>query len=79
MGRKSVWSISSAEKGKNLTIVSCVSAAGFSLPPFVICVTEALKVGAYPGTSFKCSDNEWITQVLYIEWFNFFLKDIPPT
>ena len=60
-----------------------MSAAGFSLPPFMIYprkrVTEALKVGAYPGTSFKCSDNGWITQELYIEWFNFFLKNIPPT
>ena len=83
MGRKNVWSISSAEKGKNHTILSCVSAAGFSLPPFMIYprkrISEALKEGAYLGTSFNCSDNGWITQQLYIEWFCFFLKAIPPT
>ena len=83
MGRKSVWAISSAEKGKNHTILSCVSAAGFVLPPFMIHprkrMTEALREGAYPGTSFHCSDNGWITQELYIEWFRFFLKSIPPT
>ena len=82
MGRKCVWSISSAEKGKNHTILSCVSAAGFSLPPFMVYprkrISEALKVGAYPGTCFTCSDKGWITQEVYVEWFRFFLKTIPP-
>ena len=42
-------------------------------------ITLALKEGAYPGTSFNCSDNGWITKKHYIEWFDFFLKTIPPT
>ena len=50
----------------------CVCAAGFSLPLFMMCprkrITEALKVGAYPDTSFNCSDNGWISQELHIEW-----------
>ena len=83
IGRKNVWAISSGEKGKNHTIVSCVSASGSALPPFLIYprkrITDNLKEGAYPGTSFNCSDSGWITQELYIEWFKFFLTCIPPT
>lgn len=33
VGKKNVWAISS---GENHTIVSCVSASGFALPPFLI-------------------------------------------
>ena len=83
IGRKNVWAITSGEKGKNHTIVSCVSASGLSLPPFIIYprkrITENLKADAYPGTSFNCSDSGWITQELYMEWFHFFLRLIPPT
>lgn len=41
-------------------------------------ITEAFKEGAFPGTSFNCSKSEWITKELYIEWFHFLLKSIPP-
>ena len=83
IGRKNVWSISSGEKGKNHTIVSCVSASGVALPPFLIYprkrITDNLKQGAYPGTSFNCSPNGWINQELYLKWFRFFLSCIPST
>ena len=35
MGRRNVWSITSAEKGKTHTM-SCASASGFVLPPLMI-------------------------------------------
>ena len=64
-------------------MIVCLLHAEFSLPPFMIYprkrITKALKVGAYPDTSFNYSDNGWITQELYIEWFEFFPKTIPPT
>ena len=71
------------QKRKDHTIVSYVSGAGFSLPLFMIYshkrITETLKEGAYPDTSFNCSDNGWIIEKLYIDWFDFFLKTTPPT
>ena len=36
LGRRNVWSISSAEKGKNHTLLCCISASGQALPPFMI-------------------------------------------
>ena len=56
IGRENGWSISSGERGKNHTIVSCVSILGVALPPFLIYprkrITDNLKKGAYRGTSF---------------------------
>ena len=64
IGRKNVWSITSAEKGKIHTILTCVSASGFLLPPFLIYprqrITDELKEGAFAGTVFSCSDTGWV-------------------
>jgi hypothetical protein len=83
LGRRNVWEVTSAERGKTHTVVTCVSASGFSVPPMLIYprkrLTERLKNGAFPGTLFACSDNGWINQVLYLEWFRFFVASIPPT
>lgn len=82
MGRKCVWSVTSAEKGKNHTILACVSASGFVLPPFMIYprkrIKENIKEGAFPGTSFHCSNKGWVNSELYLDWFKFFLANIPP-
>ena len=83
MGRKKVWSVTSGERGKTHTVVTCVSAAGLLIPPMMIyprvCLAEGLKAGAYPGTLFACSKSGWITQELFLEWFRFFVASIPPT
>ena len=64
VGRRNVWAITSAEKGKTHTIISCVSASGYVLPPFLIYprqrIMENLKIGAIPGTVFHCSDSGWV-------------------
>jgi hypothetical protein len=41
-------------------------------------VPESMKIGAVPGTMFMTSANGWITQEIYLEWFKFFIKSIPP-
>ena len=78
-----MYSITSAEKGKTHTVLSCVSASGQVLPPMIIYprkqkVPEGLKEGCVPNTLFANSANGWISGDLYIEWFKFFLKNIPP-
>ena len=83
LGRHNVWEVASAEKGKTPTVVTCVSASCFSVPPMLIYprkrLTERLKNGAYPGMLFACSDNGWINQVLCLEWFRLFVASFPPT
>ena len=36
LGRKSVWSVTSAEKGKTHTVMACGSASGFVILPMII-------------------------------------------
>ena len=83
VGRKNVWPVTSGEKGKTHTVITCVSASGFALPPMMIYprkrIAEKLKQGATPETYFECSDSGWINEELYIKWFKFFLAKIPPT
>ena len=83
LGRKNVWSVTSAEKRKTHTVITCMSASGFPLPPMMIYprkrMSESLKQDAVPGTLFDCSENGWINQDLYLKWFKFFLVNIPPT
>ncbi len=76
VGRKNVWAVTSAEKGKTHTVLACASASGFSLPPFIIYprkrITEGLRSGAFPGTVFNCSDSGWVNGELFLVWLNFF-------
>ena len=65
-----------------VTVLSCVSAAGVSLPPFVIfkrkTMNQELAIGEIPGTLYGVSENGWITQKLFKEWFHrHFLTFIP--
>ena len=81
IGRRNVWAITSGEKGKTHTIITCVSASGYVLPPFLIYprqrITENLKEGAIVGTVFHCSDSGWVNAGLFLVWLQFFAQSIP--
>ena len=75
-----VYSLTSGEKGKTHTVLSCVSASGQAM---LICprkkfVPEHFKKGAVPNTLFSNSGNGWINTDLYLKWFKFFVANIPP-
>ena len=83
LGRRHVYSVTSGEKGRTHTVVSCISASGFVLPPCIVYprkkkVPDNLKEEALPDTLFCNSDNGWINSDIYLEWFKFFLRSIPP-
>ena len=66
----------------HITVLLCVSAAGVSLPPFVIfkrkTMNQELAIGEVPGTLYGVSENGWITQQLFKELFHrHFLAFIP--
>ena len=78
-----VWSLTSGERGKNHTVITCISASGFVLPPCLIyprkkAVPESFRDGAVPGTLFKNTEKGWINQEVYMEWFQWFITVIPP-
>ena len=81
MGKKKVWAVTSGERGKTHTVITCVSASGQAIPPMMIYprirMSEGLKKDAVPGTLFACSKTGWVNQELYLEWFRFFISSIP--
>lgn len=75
-GEKRVGAPTSAERGKNITIVCCFSAAGDYIPPMII--YPRLRMAAHLqrdgpiGTSYQCSQNGWINDDLFVVWLNHF-------
>ena len=83
VGRHNVYAITSAEKGKSHKILSCVSASGYVLPPMMVyprkqSFPEKI-IGVIANTLFVNSKNEWINTNLFLQWFHFFLSNIPPS
>ena len=79
VGRKNVYNVATAERGKNHTILACVSGSGVSLPPLIIyprkrSVPDSMRVGAPADTMFMVSDSGWMTKEI---WFQQFVKWIP--
>ena len=84
MGRHKVYAVTSAEKGKTHTILTCVSASSHVLPPMMIFPRKQappanFREGAVAQTLFANSTNGWINNDLFLQWFKFFLASIPPT
>ena len=81
IGRRNIWAFTSGEKGKTHTIITCISASRYVLPPFLIYpkqrITENLKEGAIVGTIFQCSDSGWVNAGLFLVWLQFFAQSIP--
>jgi len=76
LGRRNVYAVTSAERGKNHTVLVCVSASGFFIPPLMIyprkqCVPDHMKEGALPNSMFAVSESGWINQDIYLKWFDF--------
>ena len=84
LGQQNGYAVTAAEHGKTHTILSCASATEYVLPPMMVyprkkAVPDHLKEGAVPNTLYKCSEIGWINKDLYLERFQFFLYNIPPT
>ena len=82
-GEKHPVMFSSGNKSQ-ITVVGCVSAAGFSMPPMVILdrkhLPPSFSEGEIPGTIYGLSVNGWIDQELFDLWFrDHFLKYAPAT
>ena len=83
MGRHKVDAVPSAEKGKTHTILTCVSKSSHVLPPMIFPRKQTppanFREGTVAQTLFVNSTNSWINNDLFLQWFKFFLANIPPT
>jgi len=79
-GKKNVGILTSAEKGKNVTMVCCVSAAGtlHTTNVHISARPEFLDRGPV-GAIGKGNKSGWITGDLFMEWFSHFLDHVQPS
>ena len=77
LGRCNVYAVTSAERGKIHTVLACVLASGYSLPPCKKSVPGNFKEGAVPNRLFLNSESGWMNAELYLQRFEYFLCNIP--
>ena len=80
LGRHHVYSVTSAERGRTHTVLSCHWFCVASLHNISTKdkSPQNFREGVAAGTLFCNSENGWINSEVYLEWFNFFAKNIPP-
>lgn len=76
-GRKQVGRLTSLERGKNTTLLACVSATGTFIPPFMVFprvrMNPALLSGAFPGTVGFPYPSGWMDADLFLKFLKHFI------
>ncbi|KAJ8932058.1 hypothetical protein NQ314_014981 [Rhamnusium bicolor] len=82
-GVKKVGAAISAERGRTITAVFCMSASGYYIPPMLIYprkrMAPMLQNNGPIGASYMCSKNGWINSELFLDWLHHFQKHAKPT
>lgn len=80
---RQVGKLTSAERGKNVTVMFCMSAAGYFIPPLFIFprqrVNERLMIGAPSESIALAQPNGWINAELFLKWLQHFVKFSKPS
>jgi hypothetical protein len=80
---RQVGKLTSAERGKNVTVLFCMSASGLFIPPFFIYprqrINERLKIGAPDESVAEAQPNGWKTAELFLKWMKHFARFSRPT
>jgi len=81
-GKKNIGILSSAEKGKNVTVVCCVSASGYYVPPMFVYPRVRVRLEFLDrgpvGAIARANKSGWITEELFLEWFQHFIDHVQP-
>jgi hypothetical protein len=82
-GAKKVGAAISAERGRTITVVCCMSASGNYVPPMLVYprknMTSTLQKNGPIGASYKCSKSGWMNADLFLSWLTHFEKHTKPT
>jgi hypothetical protein len=82
-GKRQVASLSSAERGALVTVVTCMSASGQFVPPLLMFHRKNIKSelldGAPSGKIGTCHTTGWIQGESFTQWFSHFSSIVKPT
>lgn len=80
---RQVGKITSAERGKNVTILFCMSATGVYTPPFFVFprkrMNERLMFNAPPDSIGVAQPNGWMNCDFFLQWLHHFVKFSHPS
>lgn len=79
-GVKQIGGATSWERGKNVTVICCFSAAGTYVSPMFIFprkrMSPLLSKGGPVGAKYGCSFNGWSNEALFFEWIQHFQNNV---
>lgn len=82
-GKKNVGTLTSAERGHLITVVTCMNASGSFVPPLIVWPRKNMQDGLMDGTPSgsiaACHPSGWIQTDIFTMWFNQFLKHVKPS
>ncbi|XP_039313972.1 uncharacterized protein LOC105206643 [Solenopsis invicta] len=82
-GKKQVYALTSLERGKLITIVTCKNASGHYIPPLIIFPRKnrspELMNGTLPGSIEGYHPSGWIQTDLFTMWLKHFIQHTKPT
>lgn len=82
-GQRRVGSVTSGERGSNITVMCAMSAAGNFIPPMFIFarqrMTPLLEKDGPAGALYTNSKNGWINEDLFVTWLKHFAAFAKPT
>lgn len=75
-GAKDVVSMTSVERGENVTVLACMNAAGQYIPPFVLFKgvrkRDDFLLGMPPGTEVAMTEKGWVNEEAFKLWLQHF-------
>lgn len=82
-GIKQVGSMTSSERGVNVTMIACVNAAGNHVPPILIFPRVHFKQymlnGAPPGSIGGANPSGWSNEQLFVQYLDHFISFVKPS
>lgn len=81
-GKRGVATVQSAEKGKTVTAICCMSAVGVYCPPLLIFPRARFKQELLDrgpiGAVGAASKSGWVNEVIFMNWFDHFIRFFQP-
>ena len=83
-GKKQVSKLTSGERGRNITVLLCINAAGDQfIPPLFVFprkrMDQSLKKDAPEGSLFDAQESGWISTAGFLKWLKGFVERVNPT
>lgn len=82
-GKKQVSSLASAERGKLITVITCMNATGFYILPLLIShrinIKSELMIRVPPGAIAECHISGWGQTDIFTRWFEHFFQYTKPS